>query len=133
MRPTVMFGVRLGGEQGRKPVTTVVAHETRTATVAPGRIAKIAGWSVMALLAVLVFLYAGRYLTLNPLVYLDNQRAVYIANVVPLTLHIAGAMAAMVIGPFQFLPKIITRRYLNVHRWLGRIYLVGVLVGGLGG
>ena len=57
----------------------------------------------------------------------------YIANVVPLTMHIAGAMAAMVIGPFQFLPRMITRRYVNIHRMLGRIYLVGVLVGGLGG
>ena len=61
--------------QGRRQVTTVAATEPLTPSVAPGRIIKIAGWSVMALLAVLVFLYAGRYLTLNPLVYLENQRA----------------------------------------------------------
>jgi uncharacterized membrane protein len=50
-----------------------------------------------------------------------------------ITLHIAGAMVATIIGPFQFLPKIITRRYVNLHHWLGRTYLVGILVGGLGG
>ena len=40
---------------------------------------------------------------------------------------------ATILGPFQFLPKIITNRYLNLHRWLGRTYLMGVLVGGFGG
>ena len=87
----------------------------------------------MALLAGLITLYAARYLTLDPAVYIENQRAVYIANTGALTLHVAGAMAALLIGPFQFLPKSITRRYLNVHRTLGRIYLLGVLAGGLGG
>lgn len=114
-------------------MTTVAATEPFTTAVAPRRIFKIVGWSIMALFAVLVSLYAARYLTLNPLVYLENQRSVYIANVIPLTMHIAGATAAMLIGPFQFLPRIITRRYLNIHRLLGRIYLAGVLVGGLGG
>jgi Predicted membrane protein (DUF2306) len=106
-------------------VTTIAASERLTPSVTSRRIVKIAGWSVMALLALLVFLYAARYLTLNPLVYLENHRDVYVANVIPLTMHIAGAMVALLIGPFQFLPKIITWRYLNVHRWLGRIYFWG--------
>jgi len=99
----------------------------------PGRVLKVVGWSIMALLAGLITLYAARYLTLDPAVYIENQRAVYIANAAGITLHVAGAMAALLIGPFQFLPKSITRRYVRVHRTLGRIYLLGVLVGGLGG
>jgi uncharacterized membrane protein len=94
---------------------------------------KIIGWSAMALLAGLLTLYAARYLTLDPEVYLENQRAVYIANSGALTLHVAGAMVALLIGPFQFLPRSMSRRYLSVHRALGRIYLVGVMAGGLGG
>jgi hypothetical protein len=40
---------------------------------------------------------------------------------------------ATLMGPLQFLPRSTTRRYLRLHRWLGRVYLGGVLVGGLGG
>ncbi len=47
-------------------------------------------------------------------------------------IHIFGAMLALIIGPFQFLTRL-RDRYLNIHRWMGRIYLTGVLFGGLGG
>ena len=35
------------------------------------------GWAFMLLLAVLMFLLAGRYLTVNPDVYFAEQKAVY--------------------------------------------------------
>jgi uncharacterized membrane protein len=91
------------------------------------------GWGVMLFLALLIFLLAGRYLTLNPQVYFSEQKAVYMAHTVMLIMHIVGAMLAVLLGPFQFLPKIRTGRFLNLHRWLGRAYLLSVLVGGLGG
>jgi uncharacterized membrane protein len=91
------------------------------------------GWSVMTFLAALVFLVAGRYLTLNPDVYFPEQKAVYMLHTTALLMHIVGAMLAVIIGPFQFLSKLRSRRFLNVHRWLGRTYLIAVLVGGLGG
>lgn len=91
------------------------------------------GWSVMTFLAALVFLVAGRYLTLDPEVFFPQQQAVYLAHITALLMHIVGAMLAILLGPFQFLPKSRSRRFLNVHRWLGRTYLVAVLVGGLGG
>jgi uncharacterized membrane protein len=50
-----------------------------------------------------------------------------------LIMHIVGAMLAILIGPFQFLPGIRKGRWLKVHRWLGRTYLLGILFGGLGG
>jgi uncharacterized membrane protein len=91
------------------------------------------GWGAMTFLAALVFLGAGRYLTLDPDVYFPEQKVVYMLHTTGLLMHIVGAMLAVMIGPFQFLPKSRSRRFLNVHRWLGRTYLVAVLVGGLGG
>jgi len=94
---------------------------------------KKVGWAVMTLLAVLIFLMAGRYLTFNPEVYFSEQKAVYIAHTAMLIMHIVGAMLALIIGPFQFLPVMRTNGFLKLHRWLGRTYLLAVLFGGLGG
>ncbi len=97
-------------------------------------ILKKVGWSVMIVLALLMFLFALRYLIFDPeQVYFEPQKAVYFAHTTGILTHIGGAMVATIIGPFQFLPQIITNRYLKLHRWLGRTYLVGVLVGGLAG
>jgi uncharacterized membrane protein len=46
--------------------------------------------------------------------------------------HTLGGMIATLIGPFQFL-GVVRRRYPSVHRWLGRVYLVCVLLSGLAG
>ncbi len=46
--------------------------------------------------------------------------------------HIVGGLIAMVIGPFQFWPRI-RNSYPKVHRITGRVYLLGILVGALGG
>ena len=91
------------------------------------------GWGLMALLSVFVFLLASRYLTLNPETYFPEQKDVYIAHTAFLLMHIIGSMLAILIGPFQFLQKIRTGRFLNLHRWLGRVYLLGILFGGIGG
>jgi uncharacterized membrane protein len=85
----------------------------------------------MTFLAGLVFLAAGRYLTLDPDTYFPEQKAVYMLHTTALLMHITGSMLAVLLGPFQFLPR--SRRFLNVHRWLGRTYLIAVLLGGLGG
>jgi uncharacterized membrane protein len=87
----------------------------------------------MLFLAALMFLLASRYLTMNPDVYFPEQRAVYVAHTTMLLMHIVGAMLATLIGPFQFLPGIRKGRFLKLHRWLGRTYLLGILFGGLGG
>lgn len=91
------------------------------------------GWVVMTFLALFLFLIASRYLTLNPEVYFPEQKLVYMAHTLMIVLHVAGAMLAIVIGPFQFIEKMRSGRLLKVHRWLGRVYLIGVLVGGLAG
>lgn len=87
----------------------------------------------MLFLAILLFVTASRYLSMDPDVYFSEQREVYVANPIPLLMHIAGSMLATILGPFQFLRKTRTGRYLKIHRWLGRVYLLGVLFGGVGG
>ena len=43
--------------------------------------------------------------------------------------HIAGSGLALLVGPFQFWSGL-RRRSVLVHRWTGRLYVVGVIIGG---
>lgn len=45
--------------------------------------------------------------------------------------HIGGGTLALSMGMFQF-SSTIRRRFVQVHRWMGRLYLIGVLVGSIG-
>jgi uncharacterized membrane protein len=47
-----------------------------------------------------------------------------------LTIHIAGAATALLLGAAQFLP---VRRPTRWHRWVGRAYVVGCMFGGVAG
>ncbi len=44
-----------------------------------------------------------------------------------LVAHLGGGSLALLLGPFQF-SGWIRRRYVKAHRWMGRLYLTGVLV-----
>jgi len=46
--------------------------------------------------------------------------------------HVLGSGIALLIGGFQFLPAL-RDRYRRLHRWMGRVYLLAVLFGGVGG
>lgn len=46
-----------------------------------------------------------------------------------IAVHAGAAATALLIGPFQFLQGI-RRRWPIVHRWIGRIYVTGCLIGG---
>ncbi len=52
--------------------------------------------------------------------------------IVPLRFHIAGGIGALLTGPWQFSERL-RARALNLHRWLGRFYLVSVGVGSIAG
>ena len=92
------------------------------------------GWVFLLLMAVLPVLYSLGYLTLNPENFtFTQQKAVYTAHITMLMLHIVPAMLAILIGPFQFLPRLRKGRLLKIHRWLGRAYLLSILFGGIGG
>jgi uncharacterized membrane protein len=47
-----------------------------------------------------------------------------------LIVHVAGAATALLLGSLQFLPRFRPGR---VHRYIGRVYVAGALVGGVGG
>lgn len=46
-----------------------------------------------------------------------------------LSIHIAGSILALMIGPFTLSPKF-REKNVKLHRMLGRIYLLGILFGG---
>jgi uncharacterized membrane protein len=92
------------------------------------------GWAVLLLMAVYPVWGSRGYLTLDPEeLSFAEQTAVYLAHHTMLMVHIVASMLAIVIGPFQFLPRIRKGRLLKIHRWLGRVYLLSVLAGGIGG
>jgi len=49
-----------------------------------------------------------------------------------LFVHVAGAATALLLGPLNFLTGV-RRRLPWLHRWIGRTYVVGCLVGAVGG
>jgi uncharacterized membrane protein len=62
-----------------------------------------------------------------------DMRAAFEANRFVVYVHIFASSVALILGPFQFMDGLRARR-LNLHRWMGRVYLgVGVLLGGLAG
>lgn len=83
-------------------------------------------WWLMLLACAWVSFYATRYLITTPG---DEHFSRYI---IPLRLHIAGGIGALLAGPWQFSNKL-RRRSLNLHRWLGRFYLIEIVLGAAGG
>lgn len=45
--------------------------------------------------------------------------------------HLVGSSAALATAPFQFLPSI-RNNHIRIHKWMGRIYVASVVIGGLG-
>ena len=89
-------------------------------------------WGTMTFLAMGIVLVASRYFSLNPSVFFPQQRDVYLAHQSAIILHIAGGVLALAFGPFQFLNRLRNRRP-KIHRWMGRIYLIGIMLGGTAG
>ncbi|MDP9038698.1 MAG: DUF2306 domain-containing protein [Acidobacteriota bacterium] len=48
-----------------------------------------------------------------------------------LVAHIGGGSLALWMGPLQF-STTLRKRFVKAHRWMGRLYLCGILVGSLG-
>jgi uncharacterized membrane protein len=80
----------------------------------------------MLLSCLVVVLYSTTYFLSTPG---DKHFSRYI---LPLRLHIAGGMGALLAGPWQFSDKL-RARALNLHRWLGRFYLLEVALGSIAG
>ncbi|MGI8562743.1 MAG: DUF2306 domain-containing protein [Candidatus Dormibacter sp.] len=89
-------------------------------------------WLTMTILALMTAAASARYFSLNPQVFMTQQRLTYMANLTPLLLHITGGTVALTTGPFQFLTGL-RGPHRTLHRWLGRVYLLGALAAGVGG
>ncbi|MGW4651013.1 DUF2306 domain-containing protein [Kitasatospora sp. NPDC004289] len=100
----------------------------RPASLLPRRTAL----ALFAFLGLAVALLSARYFTLDPETFLEDQRATYLAHLVPLLCHIGGGTVALLLGPWQFVARLRTRRP-AVHRFVGRVYLLSAAVTGLGG
>jgi uncharacterized membrane protein len=62
-----------------------------------------------------------------------DMRVTYEVHRAGIYTHIFASAVALILGPFQFSAGL-RARYLELHRWAGRLYLgVGVLVGGIAG
>lgn len=71
------------------------------------------------------------YLPLGELVN-SEMKANFQTQSIGIYSHIFASTIALVLGPFQFSVKF-RKKHLKIHRWLGRIYLVSVLIGGISG
>ena len=90
-----------------------------------------ARWLVVAVPAWMVVAYAGAVLLIPSFgpPFIRERLAEMPASVVA---HIAGGAAALFAGAFQMNAGLRTR-FLNIHRWLGRLYVVAVCLGASGG
>src|ERR671910_2921096 len=107
------------------------------------RVMHRSAWVLLTIGALLMFLWAARYFVLD----LDAAaadpdqnilRELYLQRPVGLYIHAFAIMFPLVIGPVQFFLRRLTpearrAKYLPLHRWLGRIYVTGALIGGVAG
>ncbi|MET3663671.1 DUF2306 domain-containing protein [Caulobacter sp. 1776] len=100
-----------------------------TTTLPPTKtLTRRAAWTLAALLSAGIALYSARYLLhppTTPKAALGNP-----LGAPWLVIHVAGAVTALLLGSLQFLPGL---RLTRGHRWIGRTYVLGCLVGGVGG
>ncbi|MEW5829168.1 MAG: DUF2306 domain-containing protein [Chloroflexota bacterium] len=91
-------------------------------------------WALMAFLAIGVGIAAVvPYATFNPANF--NSATARFATETPLRqaglyIHAFAGGVALLVGPFQFLARL-RNCFPILHRWTGRVYLVGILLGGL--
>lgn len=105
--------------------TAVALLSTKTASW-PARIA----WAIAAILCLGIAAYSAKYLLHPPQTPAQALRNPL--GVPWLFIHVAGAVVALVLGSWQFLPAL-RRGAVRPHRWIGRVYVLGCLVGGMAG
>lgn len=92
---------------------------------------KRTGWTLMAILAAIIALYALAQ-TLAPGLRVPFVRDLFARTPLTVLAHMGAAGVALATGAFQVNTRL-RNRYLSVHRWTGRVYIVAVLIGGASG
>lgn len=93
---------------------------------------KHVGFAIMVVLAVGVAAYAAvAYLWFPPgsFVHPDMQLT-FQQHLLGIYTHVFASLVALAIGPLQFVRRLREQRP-RLHRWVGRVYLVGVGLGGV--
>jgi uncharacterized membrane protein len=106
-------------------------------TTIDGRRTRHIPWLAVLLTSIAIAVYApGQYLfdTLDNLAHEDTGLASTYADrpvavEIAFYIHIVSAGLALLVGGFQF-SRTLRRRSLRLHRWIGRTYVVSVLIGG---
>ena len=86
-------------------------------------------WLWMTLLALAVAGYAVT-MSFAPELRPSLVRALFAERPVSAFVHFMGGAIALVAGAFQLNTRLRTR-FIGVHRWLGRLYLLAVVIGGV--
>ena len=81
----------------------------------------------VALYALVVYSFLELGVAVHP-----GMKSNFQAHPIGIYLHIFASLIALAIGPFQFNEKFRLNK-IQVHRLLGKIYLISVLIGGLSG
>ncbi|MET0782158.1 MAG: DUF2306 domain-containing protein [Microbacterium sp.] len=121
---------------------TRLIEPVRASSAAPrrSRVGSRIGWTWILLSAVAVAAYAAIPYFAASLPQLAEDGVGVAGNYADrgallqaaLYVHIAGGAVALIVGPFQFW-RGLRSRIPRVHRWLGRVYLGGVALGGAAG
>ncbi|HEX8264730.1 MAG TPA: DUF2306 domain-containing protein [Pyrinomonadaceae bacterium] len=97
------------------------------------RTLKITGWLAMTILALYIAFVSFRYFILSPDEAAGPPLAKRFAEyITPLLFHAGGGIIALCLGPWGFWAAF-RNKYLLLHRWMGRIYLLSVMIGGIAG
>lgn len=86
--------------------------------------------AIGVLLSAFVALYSFRYLLqVGPA---PDLIAANLFKTPWLMIHVGGAATALLLGPLQFSTRL-RNRFRSIHHWIGRVYVVSCLVGGIAG
>jgi uncharacterized membrane protein len=88
------------------------------------------GWSVMVFFAIGVAAYAFQFLSVGIQNALPAMAYHVPDRLLPASLHFGIGGLVLLIGPFQFVPRI-RSSWPRLHRWMGRIYVAGCLLSGI--
>lgn len=90
------------------------------------------GWVFIIIFSIFLFVITSLYF-----VYYDDTEYNFLAKKQEVVhdllwrtafyIHITGGMLAIITGPFQFVKKL-RNKFLNFHRFLGKIYIVSILI-----
>ena len=87
----------------------------------------------MTILASYIAFVSFRYFILSPDEAAGSPLAKRFAEyITPLLFHAGGGIVALCLGPWGFWTAF-RNKYPLLHRWMGRIYLLSVLIGGIAG